>query len=272
MTAQEFEGQEQRQDGQEQGGSQQSFSIPDEYAEKGWTKTAPKFANQEEYVNWITKQYDRQQEFLGGKLDKFATEKGFVSIPDWNNEEQVKNFFAKISPQDVSEYPTKEFESEEAKTYFNNAFKEAGLAVPQAKKIIEAFNNYQNKVLEQVTSKEDYNKRMEGLFGKDFEKAKEPIDNMLKGLLTAEEMQLINDYMPNQLVEVMYKISKGLADKYGHKEQPQGGSQANKDVMTKEEKATKHAEYTKQLNELTRRPHTLEEKQSIINKLVELYK
>ena len=47
------------------------------------------------------------------------------------------------------------------------------------------------------------------------------------------------------------------------KEQPQGGSQANKDVMTKEEKATKHAEYTKQLNELTRRPHTLEEKQSI---------
>ena len=183
MTAQEFEGQEQRQDGQEQGGSQQSFSIPDEYAEKGWTKTAPKFANQEEYVNWITKQYDRQQEFLGGKLDKFATEKGFVSIPDWNNEEQVKNFFAKISPQDVSEYPTKEFEREEAKTYFNNAFKEAGLAVPQAKKIIEAFNNYQNKVFEQVTSKDDYNKKDGRALVKTLKK-QEPIDNMLKGLLT----------------------------------------------------------------------------------------
>ena len=62
MTAQEFEGQEQGQDGQEQGGSQQSLVFLMNMR-KRVDKNSSKFANQEEYVNWITKQYDRQQEF-----------------------------------------------------------------------------------------------------------------------------------------------------------------------------------------------------------------
>ncbi len=251
----------------------EKFSIPLEYADKGWTKTAPEFKTHDEYSQWITKQYDSQQEYLGGKLEKFATEKGYFKTPDWEKEEEVTAFLSKLPPEDVTKYPTNEFQDEGAKEYFNNAFKEAGLAVPQAKKMLEAFNIYQEQILTQATNKADYITKMSEIFGNDFEKSKEPIDNMLKRLLNPEEMSLVNDKMPNNLVAIMYKISKGLADKYGHKEQPVGGTSPNANtVVSKEDKATKHQEYTKELQELSQRPHTMEEKQAIINKMVDLYK
>ncbi len=254
-------------------GQENLFQIPQEYAERGWTKTAPQFKDQDEYVQWITKQYDAQQDYVGGKLDKLVQEKGLVSIPDFTNEEQAKSFFEKLTPQDVNQYPTTEFQSDDAKQFFNNAFKDAGLAVPQAKKMIDAFHNYQNQVLEQATNKNDYEAKMSDIFGKDFETAKTPVDNMLKNILSAEDMQLINDKLPNDLVAVMYKVSKGLADKYGYKEQPQGGTNPQKTTaMTADEKRAKHAEHLKELQALSSKPHTQQEKNGILDKINNLYK
>jgi hypothetical protein len=268
MSEQDNAGQMQGNEGQ----GEQSFNIPQEYAEKGWAKNAPQFKDHSEFTGWIAKRFDDQQEYLGGKVDKLVNEQGYIKPPNWENADEVKAFYERITPQDLNEYPTGDFQSEEAKTFFNQAFKEAGLSKAGASKMIEAFNQYQNQILEAATDKADYEKRMEGIFGKDFQKAKEPIDNMLTGLLTPEEMQRISDKLPNELVEVMYKISKGLADKYGHKEQPKGGTSPNNAGATKEEKAAMHAQYTKELSELSKRPHSMEEKQAILNKMVNLYR
>lgn len=255
------------------GGQEESFKLPEQFASKGWAKNTPEFKTKDDYINWISQEYDKREEFLGGKLDKYAEENGLIKPPDWANEEAVKEFFNKITPEDVNKYPTGEFKDESAKELFNNAFKEAGVTEKGAKKLIETFNQYNQSILEQATNKEDYDKEMTELFGRDYEQVKQPIDNMLKGLISQDEMQVINDELPNKHVKIMYKIAKGLADKYGHKEDPKGGTNPDEmKGMSKEEKFNKHAELTKKITELNNRPHTAEEKQALIDQLTNIYK
>lgn len=251
------------------------YSFPEEFAERGWTKTAPQFANDAEANQWLVKQYDQNQNYVGGKWEGYAEENGYSKMPDVSSQEEVYSFLSKLAPEEASEYKLQELYKDEkysmgddASAYFGEVFKNNAVTTHQAKGILDSFKEFEVKQLESATNPEDYANRMTTLFGNDYNTAKQPIDSMLKELLSPEELGVINDKMPNEMVEMMYKISKGVHEKYGYEESSRGAASAEPQgmQMTADQKEAKWNELHQEILALSNRNHTEAEKQALIKK------
>ncbi len=75
--------------------------------------------------------------------------------------------------------------------------------------------------------------------------------------------------MPNEIVEVMYKLANGLHGKYGYTEQSRGSTQSESNSFTsKAEVQTKIDEVHSKIQKLSRDPsHTVEDKTTLVNEL-----
>jgi len=258
-------------------GAGEVYNIPSEFAERGWASNAPEFKTQEDYVGWITKQHDNQQEFIGGKVDKLVEEQGYTKMPDFSNLEQSKEFFSKIAPKDISDYKLAEqFGSDEkfkmadtAIEHFGNTFKENGILPEQANKIVESFKAYEQKQIEELYNPDDLKSRMKSLFGENIEQAKVPIDNMLKELLSEEDIKAVTEKMPNQAIEVMFKLAKGLHGKYGYKESSTGANLPETSVLSlsQSEKDEKYNEVHQKIIALSKTNHKQSDKDALVKEL-----
>ena len=77
--------------------------------------------------------------------------------------------------------------------------------------------------------------------------------------------------LTNAVVEMFYKVAKGLVDKYDYKE---GTSAQNKSTMRMSE-ADREAEYNRlvaEIEAISSRPHSAAEKQNLLSQLNSLYK
>ena len=94
---------------------------------------------------------------------------------------------------------------------------------------------------------------------------------LIKEFLPTQDQKFIQQTMPNQVVEMFYKITKGLLDKYDYQEGNSGSGQSSM-RMTQQEKDAEYTRITNELEALTSRPHRAQEKQELLNQLQALYK
>ena len=71
---------------------------------------------------------------------------------------------------------------------------------------------------------------------------------------------------------MFYQVAKGLLDKYGYKEGSGGQGQQNNYRMSKEDRDKEYDRIVGEMEALTKRPHTSEEKQNLQNQLNALFK
>ena len=96
--------------------------------------------------------------------------------------------------------------------------------------------------------------------------------DLIKEFLQDEDKQFLQQTAPNHTIIMFYKLAKGLSDKYAYKEGTGGGNKNNGSLRIS--KADRDAEYNRLVNEmekLTSRPHTTEEKDNLQRQLDALF-
>lgn len=264
------------------------FAIPDEYKEKGWAKFFDGKTG-EDLKTELFKSYDNSQVLIGKKIEDYI---GNTDLKNLDNYETIKeNLIKQIAPQyevpqNSSEYDLKSmltddngekiFEyDDEALNSFADKFKEIGLSKDNAKNLLEYYINYSSEQFQKLTNADDLENALKTMFGETSTKSEQRIkaENLLKEFLPEKDRVVIQNSVPNNIIEMFYKVAKGLTDKYGYSEGSSGGNKDNGNFrMSEADKDSKLQELYKKLEELDSHPQKVGERDEIIKQMQELYK
>lgn len=268
------------QDSNYQDGS--SFSIPEEYADRGWAKFFDGKTGDDLKAE-LFKSYDNQQSLIGKKVEDYLAT---TDLKNLSNYEQIKESLkGQLTPEynvpeDVRDYSLDSVlkdengknifpVGQEALDQFSGVFKELGISVEQGQKLFKTYLDYEIEDFRRYTDAEDLENSVNEMFKGNMQQRR-TCESLIKEFLSPEDQQLIQDTMPNVIVEMFYKVSKGLVDKYGYKE---GSNPAPNNIARST--ADRDAEYDRlmqQINELSNRPHKTEEKDRLMEMLRNVYR
>lgn len=233
------------------------FKIPDEYADRGWAKKVKSEGD-------LYKQLD--------ELDKLAGKKQ-LSVDDFDatNSEHVNSVLDKMKPESVESYEVPEYMDDATKDLATNALFEAGVPA-------EAANKALNQVAEQLKQQDVDNFSKEGLenvlkeqFGDKYEQRFGQLQKEVREVLDDKQVEMIES-MPNQVIGLLFSSFDKLVQAHGARDgtSPAGNNEGS-GALTKEAAASQITEVRKQLQELSRRPHTQEQKSGLVKRLQELH-
>lgn len=263
-------------------GTQSNFSIPEEYQEKGWARF---FDGKEgdELKAELFKSYDSSQGLIGKRVSDYIATTDLTQLDNWGElKEKLTSQIAPEfkTPQDVKEYGLAELlkdengnevfsAPEEAIELFSNQFKELGLNVEQAQGLFKEYMKFETEQFQKLTDANELEANINEMFKGDT-KQRQTCESLIKEFLPQDDQQFIQDVMPNKVVEMFYKVAKGMADKYGYIE---GVAKDNPVTLTRteNEKQSRYDELCSKLTELSSRPHTTDEKQKILDELNKVF-
>ncbi|MFA5116369.1 MAG: hypothetical protein WC486_03715 [Candidatus Omnitrophota bacterium] len=243
------------QQGGQGAGQQGTFTIPKEYAEKGWAK---KIKTQDDVFKLID------------NLDGLAGKKMVVPDFEKSTPEEINTYLStlrgdtKIEDYKFPEGANKEITDKIAKILYDN-----GTPKAIGNKIIVAYSELEKSVIAQKYSKEGMEAVLKTSFGDDYQKTAGASANLLAKHLSAEDRKVL-EKIPNEHLGLIYRLTNNIIKAYGIKEEIDGsggqGGAAAGDV-----EATRKA-IRAEIAELSKRSHTAEEKQKLIDKLEATYK
>lgn len=262
---------------------QTEFSIPQEYQEKGWAKFFDGKTGDDLKAE-LFKSYDSTQSLIGKRVGEYL---GTTDLKNLENFEEIKE---KLMSQIAPSYQTpaeatayelnkllldeegneKFFAPQEALDEFGNVFKELGLNIEQAQGIFKKYMDFETAQFQKYTNADELEASINEMFKGD-SKQRQTCESLIKEFLPIQDQKFIQDTMPNNVVEMFYKVAKGMDDKYGFKENPMKDN-PNRLANTTQEKNAQYDALYKQLQDLSTRPHSEQEKNYILEQLNNLFK
>lgn len=236
-------------------GAPSAFSVPDAWKEKPW---AAKIKSEED---------------LYRQIDTLDALKGKKSIaPDFEKAtaEEIETFLAQTRPADVNAYQFGDETHPEIKSFLGKSLMENGVHPFQANKVIKAYQEAEKGVQAQMFSKEGMDKAMEASFGADWQATVGKVQNIVKESIPADDKKALNSLPNEQLAMVTRVINKLIAD-YGIKERGNLHTDSPAGKHTAEDVTKVRTDLRKQIDDLTRRPHTEDEKKVLTDKLTATY-
>ena len=268
-----------------QGGSYQdssNFSIPEEYADRGWAKFFDGKTG-DDLKTELFKSYDNQQSLIGKKVEDYLATTDLKKLsnyeqikeslkgqlaPEYNVPEDVKDYALDTVLKDENGrnmFPV----GQEALDQFSGVFKELGISVEQGQKLFKTYLDYEIEDFRRYTDADDLENSVNEMFKGNMQQRR-TCESLIKEFLSPEDQQLIQDTMPNVIVEMFYKVSKGLVDKYGYKE---GANPApNKITKSSADRDAEYDDIMRQITDLSSRPHKTEEKDRLMEMLRNVYR
>lgn len=263
--------------------SSSEFSIPEEYQDRGWTKFFDGKTG-DDLKTELFKSYDNSQALIGKKVGDYLGTTDLKNLENW--EELKEKLTSQIAPQfntpeDVNEYGLADLLKDEngnevfaapaeAIEMFSNEFKELGLNVEQAQGLFKKYMEFETAQFQKYTDANELEANINEMFKGDT-KQRQTCESLIKEFLPEADQQFIQDVMPNNVVEMFYKVAKGMADKYGYREGVAKDTPARL-AMSAGEKNAEYDRLYQELQNLSSRPHTEAEKQNILSQLNNLYK
>ena len=257
------------------------FTVPDEYKDRGWAKVFDGKSGDDLKAEFF-KSFDNSQSLIGKKVEDFLTT---TDLKQLNNYEDIKkNLSSQLVPElqvpeNANDYGLADIIKDslgEETTYtqegvdsFQDTFKDLGISKKQGQGVMKAYIDYQVKEFQKYTNPDELEHNLNQMFKGNAEQ-KGQCESLIKEFLPQKDQEFIQNTMPNAVVEMFYKVAKGLLDKYDYKE---GAASFNHSGMRMSD-AEKNAEYdriSKELEDLSLRPHKAEEKQALINQLQKIF-
>lgn len=251
-------------------GDTPAFAVPEAYKERGW-------AGKVKSLDDVFKQLDN--------LDQLAGKKAVTNI-DYTKAtpEEIAAHHKKLAPQDRGAYKFS-VPDDPVSQIVGDAFMEAGINEHQGqavlKKLAPFFEKMEGDLKTQQTSEEGYMKLSKEAFGDNFKDSIGKAEAVLKQFAPDDATKKAFDDMPNdQRIAVDKTILKmqeshearvqKILKEHGIKEsgaQGEGGQGKMAGDVTEQRK-----DLRKQINELSSRPHTAEERQKLVDRLAATYK
>jgi hypothetical protein len=262
----------------------QDFSIPEEYADRGWTKIFEGKSG-DELKTEIFKSYDNSQVMMGKKVSEYLSS---IDIKQLENFDDIKNvLLPQIAPEmqipenaegyalndilkdengdQAFEYP------KEVLDHFSAEFHKAGLSKEQGQGLIKMYTDFEMEQFSKLTNADDLDKSLNAMFKNNTEN-KNMCSNLIKEFISDEDQKFLQDTAPNKTIELIYKIAKGFSENYDYKESGSPSQRGGHLHMSQAEKDKEYDKLYDQLQALNSRPHNQEEKDNIIKQMVALNK
>lgn len=259
-----------------------SFSIPEEYASKGWAKTFEgKTGN--DLMNAFFKSYDNAQGLVSKRVDEYIENIDLSKLDSYENIKSVLQSKSANVPENIEDYKLESvFSSEDENSEnfevpkdvldkFANSFKEIGLNVNQAQELLKMYSEFELENFSKLADPEELKKDISTLFNNDDAKKKN-VESLLNEFLTEDDANFLKTSAPNKTILMFYKLAKGLTDKYDFTEGNASAGAKSSSVRTEEEKNAEYNKVYNKLMELQTRPHSTEEKEELLNELRNIYK
>lgn len=258
------------------------FSIPEEYKSKGWTK----FFNGktgEDLKAELFRSYDNSQSLIGKRVEDYLAT---TDLKRLENFEQIKeNLIKQIAPEyetpeEIGGYNLKEVLTnastefpitDEIMDSMAEKFKELGVSAQQGQQIFKTYLDLTLKDFEKVTDPQELEQNISKMFNGNTEQRKN-VENLIKEFLPDEDRKIIQDIVPNVVVEMFYKVAKGFVEKYDYKEGTNNSSNPAKMRMSEADRNAEYNRLYEELQNLDSRPQKPGEKDAIVNRMRELFK
>lgn len=233
-----------------------AFKVPDAYKEKPW---ASKIKSEED----VYKQLDNLDTLVGKK----------TAVPDFKTAtpEDIAAYFDGLKPADKAEYKFADSFKEDVRGSVADMLYEAGIAAPQAEKLLPLYEKFESKRLEEATSADGFKEVMTKSFGEKYDASVAAVATELKQRLSADDAKML-DTIPNEYIGLVYRLTKSMQDAYGAKEKSSAHTDnKNASVSTKDWK-TQASENRAKIRELDGLPHSEDQIAKLVAENDKLYK
>ena len=230
------------------------FSVPDAYKEKGWAKNIK--SNDDAW-----KMLDNAQSLAGKK----------TVAPDWDKAtpKEIEDYYAQLRPADKSAYQFDEGLPDEMKTAFSDMLHKHGISAKQGNDLIKDYMAVEQATAAKMYDKDGFMAELKTSFGNDYEKVAGDTAKILASHLNENDKALL-DKIPNQYLGVIYRVAANLNKAYGASESGSAASAPSTVSVVDVEKRA--GEIRNEIIAISRRQHTAEEKQKLVDELSNLYK
>jgi len=243
------------------------FAIPDVYKDKPW---AAKVKSSDD----LWKQLENTQSLIGKK----------AIAPDFKTAtpKEIEDYYAQMRPADKSEYQFDETIAPEQKGAYADLLHKHGISAKQGNDLIKDYVALQNTQAAKLFDNDAFVADMKKSFGDNYkEVAFKEVSDILKSQLSEADFKMIDIDMPNVYAAAVYKataklqkdykeLAANLHKKYGVTESAAAANApATVGTVDIESQANKLRD---DIKAISRRNHTAEEKQALVNQLANLYK
>jgi len=246
-------------DGQGKSNSQDTgtFTIPDEFKEKGWAKKVKS-------PNDVFNQLNTMEELIGKKSVPFDFENA--------TENEIKEHLSKTRPENTDAYKWGEEGdiSDEDKKFFGEMLLDSGIPPFVGNKLIEKFLGKQKEIKSSMFSKDGFTKELQQSFGsgEEFKKVAGDTANIIKTNLNEKDKELL-EHVPNNILGLIYRLTNNVTKDYKANDGGDRGQSGTHGGQNVEELRT---QIRKDMQELAKRPHSAEEKKALQQRYDETYK
>jgi hypothetical protein len=229
------------------------FAVPDGYAEKGWAKNVKSYDD-------LWKMLDSSQELIGKKS----------VIPDLSDDKAREEYFSQLRPEAPDEYSLPEHYGEEVNKFYQEAFYEAGLSKEQADNLVRKHQEIETHTISAEYSKESLQDMLKQSFGDKYEEQTAKVFNHVRTMMTPEQQKQL-EQLPNSALNLMAQYANKMMQEYGANEgtgnsgnqQMGGNAQAN---------TADRQRLFQELQDLSKRPHSADEKQAMLNQYLATFR
>lgn len=255
---QQTQTQTQGQQGAENG--QKAFELPEAYKNAPW-------ASKVKSMDDVYKQLDNLNTAVGKK----------TVIPDLKTStpEEREAYYAQTRPKDATAYTIPDdingFPVTQAtKEGVGKIFLDNGISEVQGNAVIKAYNELGKAQISEQFSPDGMKAALQTAFGDQWEGITSATRNTIKGMMSADDQKAL-DTMPNAYLGVVYRALGNVVKKFGVKETDSAhfggsGNAGGGDINT--QRAGIRAEIAK----LGDQPHTIDQANTLRQKLADTYK
>lgn len=228
------------------------YAVPEAYKDKPW---AAKIKTEED----VWKQIDT--------LDALKGKKSIA--PDFSKATpaEIEEYLSQTRPADVKAYEFGKDVDPALNAVLGESMLKYGISAYQANGVIKAFQEAEKA---QFTP-EGMAEMMKGSFGDDWKKVGGTARNLTQANLSAEDKAAL-DKLPNQDLALVYRLVNNLTKAYGIEEKGGAHTGGGTGAPAPVDLDAKAKEIRTQLDGLSRKPHTVEERDKLVNELDAIYK
>ena len=262
--------------------SNTDFAIPEEYQNKGWSRFFDGKTG-DDLKNELFRSYDNSQTLIGKKVEDYLAN---VDLKNLDNYEQIKDSLIKQimpeynTPEDIKDYNLTDVISkaekilpidESAINSIAGKFKELGVSSKQGQEIFKEYLNLTIQDFKKITNPEELEQNISKMFNGNTEQRKQ-VESLISEFLPEEDKKIIQKIVPNNIVEMFYKVAKGFVEKYDYKESTTNSSKSNQFKMSEADKNQEYDRLYKKLIELDNRPQKVGEREAILKQMQNLFR
>lgn len=237
-----------------EGGMQQGsdFAIPKEYQDREWAK------------GFEGKSGDDLKSDIFKALDEKYS--NVPEVPETSEGYAFNDILKDENGELQYEYP------DEALNFFGDKFKELGLTKEQGQGILKQYTDFEIEQFAKYTNADELNQTIDTMFNGNSEQRR-TVEGLIKEFLPQEDQEFLQKTAPNCTIEMFYKLAKGLTDKYGFKEGTSGGNKGNGSFrMSATDRDREYNRIVGEMEALSKRPHSSEEKENLQRQLDNLFR